>query len=128
MCHIAGTFPNKSEENYLKCILLHVKVRYANIKLVDLVDVGQWRALDRLLKANRRLIFTGQLNGLQGGAHGAAGTDGTGGSRWLFRLWTFGWGEQDSWRESKIGLQERRKECFKDPAKCSLIETKLVVN
>lgn len=84
----------------------------SEIKLVDLVDVGQWSALGRLLEADRRLIFTGQMNGLQGGAHGAAGADGTGRSGWLFRLWTFGWGEQDSWRESKIGLKERRKECF----------------
>lgn len=81
----------------------------SDIKLVDLVDVGQWSALDRLLEANRRLIFTGQMIGLQGGAHGAARTDGTGRCGWLFRLWTFGWGEQDSWRESKIGLKERIK-------------------
>ncbi len=28
----------------------------------------------------------------------------------LFGHWTFGWGEQDSWREGKIGLKEKMKE------------------
>lgn len=79
-------------------------------KLIDLVDARQWSTLDRLLEANWRLIFTGQLSGLQGGTQGAAGADGAGSSGRLFGLWTFGWGEQDSWREGKIGLKERRKE------------------
>lgn len=99
-----------------------ILIKYNNLKiymiytiLVDLVDAWQWSTLKRLLEANWCLIFTGELSGLQGGAQGAAGADGTAGCGRLFGLWTFGWGEQDSWRESKIGLKERRKECFKAP-------------
>lgn len=104
-------FTNKSKA-YFKCILESeiLCIAIDTDKLTDLVDAGQWSTLDRLLEANRRLIFAGQLSGLQGGAQGAAGADGTGGSGWLFGFWTFGWREQDSWREGKIGLKERRKE------------------
>lgn len=70
-----------------------------------LVDTLQLGAFGRAVEADRIVILCGQMWGLQGGAHGAAGGGGGLRCRLKFHLRVLGWRQQSSGWQSKIGLQ-----------------------